>query len=77
MMHFVRTFLIMRAVEEVRNYRKFECIKNIFENVRWENAYTPHPNLLDPPLAISCKNHHKNQVYFSHLAPLVTDCFFY
>ena len=39
MIHFVRTVLIMRAlgvrliaIEEVRNYRKIVCIKNIFEN---------------------------------------------
>ena len=44
--------------------------------------HTPHPNSLDPPQATSCKNHHKmsppekNLAYFSHLAPLVTDCFF-
>ena len=38
-MHFVRTFSIMRtqgvrliAMEEVQNYGKILCIKNIFEN---------------------------------------------
>ena len=46
MMHFVRTFLIMRAygvrriaIEEVRNYRKIVCIKNVFENGWLEDAY--------------------------------------
>ena len=39
MMHFVRTFSIMRAqgvrlivIEKVRNYRKIVFIKNMFEN---------------------------------------------
>ena len=27
------------AIEEVRNYRKFVCIKNIFENGWWQDAY--------------------------------------
>ena len=27
------------AFEEVRNYRKIVCIKNIFENGWWEDAY--------------------------------------
>ena len=49
MKHFVRTFSIMRALgillwkrfemEEVRNYGKIACIKNIFEN-GWLHA--PH-----------------------------------
>ena len=33
--------------------------------------HTPHPTPLDPPLAISYKNHQKNLAYFSHLAPLI------
>ena len=33
--------------------------------------HTPHPTLLDPPLAISYRNHQKSMAYFSHLAPLV------
>ena len=28
------------AIKEVRNYRKIVCIKNIFENSWWENAYS-------------------------------------
>ena len=46
MIHFVRTFLVMRAhgirliaIEEVRNCRKIVCVKNIFENVLGEYAY--------------------------------------
>ena len=45
MMHFARTFLIMRAgvrriaIEEVRNYGKIVYIKNVFENGWWEDAY--------------------------------------
>ena len=47
MMHFVRTHSIRRAlgvgltgttIEEVQNYGKFVYIKNIFENVWWEDA---------------------------------------
>ena len=45
--HFVRTFLFMRvdgirliAIKEVRNYRKIGCIKTIFENGWWEDAYS-------------------------------------
>ena len=33
--------------------------------------HTPHPTLLDPPLAISCRNHQNSLVYFSSLAPLI------
>ena len=33
--------------------------------------HTPHPTPLDPPLAISYRNHYKSMAYFSHLAPLV------
>ena len=32
--------------------------------------HTPHPTLLDPPLAISYRNLQKSLSYFSHLAPL-------
>ena len=60
MMHFVRTFSIMSAygvrliaIEEAQNFGKIAYIKNIFENGRWDDAYTPHFTLLDPPLAIS------------------------
>ena len=30
-----------------------------------------HPNPLDPPLAISYRNHQKSLAYFSHSTPLV------
>ena len=46
MMHFVRTFSIMRAygvrliaIEEARNYEKIVYIKNMFENGWWKDAY--------------------------------------
>ena len=46
MIHFVHTFLVMRAydvrliaIQGVRNYRKIVCITNIFENGWWEDAY--------------------------------------
>ena len=31
----------------------------------------PQPTPLDPPLAISYKNHQNSLAYFSHLAPLI------
>ena len=56
MLHFVRTFSFMRAysvkliaIKKVRNYGKIACIKNIFENGRWKDAY-PSSYPLDPPL---------------------------
>ena len=58
------------AIEEVRNYGQILYIKNIVENGWWENAY-PSSYPLDPPLAISCKNHPNSLAYFSHLAPLI------
>ena len=33
--------------------------------------HTPYSNPLDPPLAISYRNHQKSLVYLSYLAPLV------
>ena len=75
MMHFFRTFSVMRAqgvrviaIEKVRNYEKIVYIK-IFENGWKEDAY-PLSYPLDPPLAISYRNHQKSQAYFSHLALL-------
>ena len=67
MMHFVRTFSIMRAegvrliaIEEVRNHGKIVHIKNIFENGWWEDAYpscypgsTPGHKLQKPSKNIS------------------------
>ena len=52
-------------------------IKNSFENGWWEDAYSSssltYP--LDPPLAISYKNHQNSLAYFNHLAPLILFCF--
>ena len=49
MMHFVRTFLVMRAqgerlivIEEVQNYGKIVYIKNSIEN-GWWRMHAPHP----------------------------------
>ena len=46
MMQFDHTLLVMLAkgvmliaIEGVRNYRKIVCIRNIFENGWWEDAY--------------------------------------
>ena len=46
LMHFVRTFSIMRAegvrliaIEEARNYGKIVYIKIMFENGWWEETY--------------------------------------
>ena len=50
---------------------KFIYIKNIFQNGWWEDMHTPHPAPLDPPLAISYKNHQKSLAYVSHLARLI------
>ena len=37
------------AIEEVRNYRNIVCIKNIFENDWWEDAYfSSYPSGFDP-----------------------------
>ena len=58
------------AIEEVQNYGKIVCIKNIFENGCWMDAYLlSYP--LDPSLALSYKNHQKSLAYFSHSAPLI------
>ena len=76
-MHFDHTFSIMRAqsvrliaIEEVQNYGKIVYIKNVFEN-GWWRMHAPRPTPLDPPLAISYRNHQKGLAYFSHLAPLI------
>ena len=37
--------------------------------------HTPHPTPLNPPLAISYRNHQKSLAYFSHLTPLILFCF--
>ena len=35
------------------------------------SMHIPHPTPLNPPRAISYRNHQKNLAYFSYLAPLV------
>ena len=64
-MHFVRTFLILRAlgvrlivIEKVRNYGEIVFIKNMFQNGWWGDA-SPTPSPLDPPLPalITMSNH--------------------
>ena len=77
MMHFVRTCSIIRAygvrliaIKEIRNYGKIVYTKNIFENSWREDVY-PSSYPLDPPLAISYRNHQKSLAYFSHLAPFI------
>ena len=59
-------------MEEVRNYGKIVCIKNIFENGWWMVAYTSS-YFLHSPLAVRYKNHQKSLAHshFNHLVPLV------
>ena len=42
-----------------------------FFKMAGRKMHTPHPTLLDPPLAIRYKNHQKSPAYFSYLAQLV------
>ena len=67
-----RRRLRLITIEEVRNYGKIvqAYIKNIVES-GWWRMHTPHPTLLDLPLAISYRNHQKSLAYFSSLAPLL------
>ena len=73
MMHFVRTFSVVRArpnaIKEVRNCGKIAYIKSIFENGWWEDAYpSSYPpgsapgHRLQKPLSLA---------YFSNLTPLI------
>ena len=57
-------------MEEVRNYRKIVCMKTLLKMAGGKMP-TPHPILVDPPLALSCRNHQKSLAYFSHLVPLI------
>ena len=75
MMHFVRTFLIMRAqdvrriaIREVRNYEKIVglYIRNIFENGWWVDAY-PSTYLPGSAPGISYENYQKSLAYLSPL----------
>ena len=80
MMHVVRTFSIMRAycvrliaIEEVRNYGKFVAYTSkSFLKMVGRRMHTPHPTSMDPPMAISYRNHQKSLAHFSHLAPLIS-----
>ena len=73
MMHFVCTFSIMRAcgvrliaIKEVRIMGKLYTSKTL-SKIAGGRMHTPYPIPLDPPLAISYKNHQQNLAYFSHL----------
>ena len=77
MIHFVRTVLIMRAFDvRLTVIEEYEIIEKLYVSKTFLKMIggrmrTFHPTLLDPPLAISYRNHQKNLAYFSHLAPLV------
>ena len=75
MIHFVRTFLIMRAYA-LQLSKRFEIIEKSYASKTFlkkagGRMHIPHLTPMDPSLAISYKNHQKNLAYFSHLAPLV------
>ena len=84
MMHFVRTFSIMRAygvrltaIEEVRNYEKIKklyklaYIKTIFQNGWWEEAYpSSYPPGSAPGHNLQKPSNTLSLPYFNHLAPL-------
>ena len=42
-----------------------------FSKMAGGRRHTPHTTSLDPPLAISYRNHQKGLAYFSHLEPLI------
>ena len=42
-----------------------------FLKMAGKKMHTPHLISLDPPQAISYRNHQKNLAYFSHLAQLI------
>ena len=78
MTHFVRTFSIVRAegVKDLSLANRFEIMEKLltskaFLKVAGGNLHTSHPTPLDPPLAMSYRNHQKSLAYFSHLAPLI------
>ena len=76
MMHFVRTFSVMRARRKDYRYQRDSnlwksCMHpRIFENGWWEDAYSSSYPWV-PPWPWATENHQKSQAYFSHLAPLV------
>ena len=49
---------------------KIACTKAVLK-MAGGRMHTPHLAPLDPPLAISYRNHQKGLAYFNHLAPLV------
>ena len=49
---------------------KIVCTKT-FLKMAGGRMHIPHPTPLDPPLAISCRNHQKSLAYFNHLASLI------
>ena len=62
------------AMKEVQNYGKIaQATSKAVLKMAGGRMHTPqvpkHP--LDPPLAISYKNHENSLAYFSHLAPLI------
>ena len=72
MMHFVRTFLIMRAhmAQGFLQSKKFKIMEKLhtsktFSKIAGERMHTLYPIPLDPPLAISYK------AYFCHSASLI------
>ena len=42
-----------------------------FSKMAGGRRLTPYPSPLNPPLAISYRNHQKSLAYFNHLAPLI------
>ena len=56
--------------------KRFEIMKKLhtsktFLKIAGGRMHTPHPNPLDPPLAISCRNHQKSLAYFGNFAPII------
>ena len=77
MIHFVRTFSIMRAsgvrliaIKKAQIMEKLYTSKT-FSKMAGGRMHTPHPTPLDLPQAISYENHQKSLAYFGHLAPLI------
>ena len=73
MMHFVHTSSIMRAYGVRVELEVIEKLytSTTFSKMAGRRMHTPHPNPLDPPLAISYKNRQKSLSYFSHSATLI------
>ena len=81
MLHQIRCILLAHfrlrvtrliVIEKVQNYEKIvSYTSKTFLKMADEKMHIPHPTSLDPPLAISYRNHQKISAYFSHLEPLV------